>query len=81
MATSRYEIKQWIEEGIEQGATHVIIMCDTFDYEDYPVYVMPGENPREKARRGEMQIIMECYNLSMDIDEQMKEHRAVHWDV
>lgn len=37
------------QEARKQGATHVIIVCDTFnDYkcpeEDYPIFVMPGDN-------------------------------------
>jgi hypothetical protein len=62
----------------------MLVVCDTFDYDDYPVYVKPGEDPRQKAetyQRGEnMQRLMECYSLSMSKEDQMKEHRAFHWD-
>ena len=35
--------KTWLREAKEKGATHVISVCDTFSWEDYPVFVMPGE--------------------------------------
>jgi hypothetical protein len=44
MAATPNEIKEWIAHAKELNATHLISVCDTFDWEDYPVYVMPGEN-------------------------------------
>lgn len=29
----------WIEQGKKLKATHIIVVCDTFDYDDYPVFV------------------------------------------
>jgi len=81
MTTTKFTIKEWIEEGIKRGASHVVIMCDTFDYEDYPVYIMPGEDPAEKRSYENMQRPMECYDLRMDIDAQLNERRANHWDM
>ena len=43
MAASRGDLKRWFEEGVEEGASHMIVVCDTFDYEDYPVFVMPND--------------------------------------
>jgi hypothetical protein len=75
--TTRTEIAQWLTEGKEKGATHTIICCDTFDYEDYPVHVMPGQNPRKCA---EGQRVMEVYSHSLDHKSQLNEHRAFHWE-
>jgi hypothetical protein len=59
----------------------VLIVCDTFDYEEYPKSVMPGCDPRlESKNLGSMQKLMECYSLSMDIDEQVAQRRAFNWD-
>ena len=83
MATTREDISRWLQEGKERGATHMIVVCDTFDWEDYPVYVLPGENVREKAAEydgKEMQKIMEVYSLSQDLEAQLDEHRAGHYD-
>ena len=81
MAATRHDIKEWIDEGIERGASHVVIMCDTWDYEDYPIYIMPGEDPAEKRSYENMQRPMECYDLRMDIEAQLNEQRANHWDM
>jgi hypothetical protein len=40
-------IKEWIVEGINQGAEYLFIVTDRFDWHDYPVYVMPGDDPEE----------------------------------
>jgi len=83
MAATREDIKTWLKNGKKQGATHVIIVCDTFDHDDYPVYVMPHQNARKEyeERNGKnMQRVMEVYNLSMDIALQMAEKRAFHFE-
>lgn len=54
----------------------MIVVCDTFDHEDYPVYVSEDEDVHEKAAEYDecdMQKIMEVYNLSMDIEEQLSQ--------
>ena len=67
-------------EGKARGAHHVVIACDTYDWEDYPVYVMPGETAREKADKlGSMQSVMEVYDLALDLTTQLNEHRSLHW--
>ncbi len=82
MAATINDIKRWLAQGEAKGATHVIVVCDTYDHEDYPVFVMPGENARKKGDecRGDMQRVMECYSLALGIPEQLREHRAQHWD-
>jgi len=47
MAASLEEVNEWIERGKEIGATHIISVCDTFSYEDYPIFVTPGQNLNE----------------------------------
>lgn len=79
MPTSKEDIKGWIKRGQDQGATHLIVVCDTFDWEDYPVYVMSTDNVREKYNYyngPNMQKVMEVYNLSKDIEKQVNQHRA-----
>jgi len=73
------ELKSWLEAGIAKKATHVIIVCDTFDYDDYPVYVSADEDVRKvynSFNGPNMQKVMEVYNLSKPIDEQMSRHRC-----
>jgi hypothetical protein len=81
MAASKTDISEWFDRGLAQGATHMIIVCDTYDYEDYPKYVLPGQDVRvvEKNCNGNMQKVMEVYNLQMDKATQMNERRAFNY--
>jgi hypothetical protein len=44
MAATREDVDRWIKTAKKMGATHIISVCDTFDWSDYPVYVMPEDN-------------------------------------
>jgi hypothetical protein len=82
MAATKEDIEGWIDEGIAQGATHVIVVCDDFNYEDYPVYVMASQIAQEVVdgyNGVNMQRVMEVYDLSLSIEDQLLEHRA--WNV
>lgn len=79
MGTTQDDIRGWIKRGQDKGATHVIVACDTFDWEDYPVLVMPGQDAREIAKQYDgtnMQKLMEVYNLSQDIEQQVSGQRC-----
>lgn len=79
MGTTKEDIRGWLKYGQEQGATHMIVVCDTFDWEDYPVYVMPTDDVHQKfaSYNGpNMQKVMEVYNLSKDIEMQLGKTRA-----
>lgn len=81
MAASRQDISDWFELGVKESKTHMLVVCDMFDYEDYPVYVSDGESAEDKANEYQhksMQKVMEVYDLRMDKTEQMKEFRAWH---
>jgi len=80
MATSKQDIREWLERGKAEGATHVIVVCDTFDHEDYPVFVKPGENIRDRVRSpGEMQRVMEVYAIHDDWDKQLNQFRCFNY--
>jgi hypothetical protein len=77
--TSRQEIEEWFDEGRRQGATHMIVVCDTFDHDDYPSYAAGDAEALEKYKKYDgqnMQRVMEVYDLRQDKAEQMAEHRA-----
>ncbi len=79
MPTTKAMIRDWLERGKEQKATHLIVVCDTFDHEDYPVFVMPGQNARDLYKEyngNNMQRVMEVYNLSKPFDEQLARFRC-----
>lgn len=48
MAASRADVDRWIETAKAGKCEFIISVCDTFDYEDYPVYC---ENREELIRR------------------------------
>lgn len=47
MAVSKQVFESWIVRGKNMGATHLISVCDTFDFDDYPVFVMPSDKLSE----------------------------------
>jgi hypothetical protein len=81
--TTQNEIRGWLERGKRDGATHVIVVCDSFDHDDYPVFVKPTEdvNVRIKEFDGKnMQRIMEVYALHLPLEAQLAEYRSFHCD-
>lgn len=77
------DLTQYFAKAKQLGATHIIIVCDTFDYEDFPVYVMPNEDVRQKEveeKDKPMQRVMEVYSLSRDMMDQYNEPRSFHYD-
>lgn len=83
MGTTKEEISTWFDAGVALGATHMIVACDTFDHEDYPVYVKFGEDVHEKYKEyngQDMQRVMEVYSLRLPKDGQLAEFRAFHFD-
>jgi hypothetical protein len=81
MPTTVEDLKGWFEEGRKKKATHLVVVCDTYDWEDYPVYVKPSEEVKDVVLRfGEnMQRVMEVYCLSKGFHSQeMRGNRA--WD-
>lgn len=76
-------IGEWFDAGVKQGATHMLVVCDTFDYEDYPVYVMPGEDPHEVVNEKtgtNMQSLHEVYALHLPRERQLGERLAMHFE-
>lgn len=81
MALTPGTIKVWFESGQAMGKDYMIIVCDTFSYEDYPVYAHGNGDFLEKYSRyngKNMQRIMEVYDLNMDMETQLDETRAFH---
>lgn len=73
MITSKQDLIQWFDRGVAVGATHMIVMHDSYDHEDYPVFVPVTEDVRDVAKRcGEeaMQRVMEVYRLDLGKDAQ-----------
>lgn len=83
MAGMLDNIRAWIRVGKEKGATHLLIVCDTFKHEEYPVYVLPDRNVKEvydTYSSMKMSKVMEVYSFSKDIEMQLTEDKAMHLD-
>ena len=71
MGTTAEDIKGWFDDGVKQKADYMLVVCDTFDWEDYPVYCSTAEYWKErKAHSANMQRIMESYDLHQSKDSQ-----------
>lgn len=81
MAASTQDIKHWFEQGLKNGSTHLIVVCDTWDWIDYPVYVSAKEDARKIADEhgANMQRVMEVYNLSLPMQEQLDQDRVFNY--
>lgn len=80
--TSSEDISRWFDLGVAKGATHLIVVCDSFSYEDYPVFVVSGQDPHRVANEysSNMQRVMEVYNLHLPKGEQVNSgKRCWNW--
>jgi len=80
MVTTQCMIKDWLNDAVCNGADFLIIACDTFDWDDYPV---PASRLGFWAKynhlnSSNMQKVMEVYDLSMNLQSQLNERRAMH---
>lgn len=83
LVTTRQDIARWYQYGVDIGATHLIVVCDSFSYEDFPDYVYYGHNPQKvvsKWNSQQLYYVMEVYALHLDMNAQLDEHRAWHFD-
>lgn len=72
MGITREAISAWIKEGRALGMQYLIVACDTFDYEDYPIFCKDAQECEKKYKEHDglnMQRVMEVYNLTKQIDE------------
>lgn len=81
MFTTKETIRQWFIKGKKDKATHMIVVCDTFDYTNYPVYVYRKDDVIETIddySGRDMQRIEEVYSMDLDMEEQLAEEIAYH---
>lgn len=79
MAATKADLRGWFRHGVASGHKYLIVLCDTYDWEDYDKYADSREGALEiVASPGDMTKIMEVYDLTMDMEAQMAERRAWH---
>lgn len=78
MAATRQDLRRWFEQGVNSNHQFMIVVCDTFDWEDYPVYCNPVDFAEHyKQSTSNMQKVMEVYDLSLDPDQQLNSKSKV----
>lgn len=78
---SRYDLSSWFNRGLRNGNKYMMVYCDTFDYDDYPVFFDHANDLHtymDNARHAEMTRLMGVYDLSMDKESQIQEGRCMH---
>lgn len=82
MAATKQEIEGWFDRGVEHGHSYMLVICDTFDHEDYPAYAKTERDCLSHYNDpGAMQRVMEVYDLRAEKAEQMNERRAMRLPV
>jgi hypothetical protein len=80
MSTESMKINMWFDEGVQLKRDYMIVVCDTFDYENYPIFVDTKDFDQVYAEYSKnMQRIMEVYNLHMNKETQLLETRTWHF--
>lgn len=75
--TTRAEIAEWYERGVEQGKSFMVVFVDTWDHEDYPAYYDDAEQARAAvAGADQWNRVMEVYDLTRDKVVQIASPRA-----
>lgn len=75
MATQS-DIKRWLKRK-KPHHTHMLVVCDTFSWDDYPVFSTNPTKDRVYYSQN-MQRVMEIYDLNKDLGIQFQEERAIH---
>jgi hypothetical protein len=74
---AKYQISEWFDCGLRAHMRYMAVYRDTFDYTCYPLYYTDAQDYYAKSGEGPDRL-MEVYDLHMDKDLQLNEHRANH---
>jgi len=80
---SKYEINQMLKRAKQQNAKYMIVVCDNYDFSDFPVFVKSKKELEETLQEYAIKRdykIMEVYDMSMDLNKQLNEEKAWHTD-
>jgi hypothetical protein len=75
------EIVEWFSLGVMNGDTHLLLIYDTFDKTEYPIYAKGDDAAADQFRLyngASHQQVKEVFDLRLGTDEQMLEERAWH---
>lgn len=74
MAASKEDVDRWIETAKKDKKEFILSVCDTFDWDDYPVYCK-DEEELEKERKKHNGVNMQRVNEVIRVD---KKGKATH---
>jgi len=75
------EIVEWLSLGVMNGDTHLMVVYDTYDKAEFPVYANGDDAVAEQFRRYNgvnHQQVTEVFDLRLGTEEQLREARAWH---
>lgn len=80
MTTTKELISNWLQRATKEDS-HMLVVFDTFDYEDYPIFVNKNEDVNNKIKHysENMQQVVEVYNLSIDLESQLEANKV--WNI
>lgn len=73
------DISEWFDMGLSSKSEYMIVVCDTFSYEYYPVFCTNSVDCLEKYEKHngqDMQVVKEVYDFRLDKTEQLNSFRA-----
>lgn len=79
MTATRNNIESWLKKPSVENATHMLVVCDTFDNSDYPVYVQANQDVKQvmaEYNARNMQRVEEVYSFAHDLEEQLNTQTA-----
>ncbi len=80
MTATRNDIELWLHQAREQGSGFLIVGHDWWDHENFPIYCKDAaevHDALDRLRCGGNRYD-EVYDMSLSVEEQMQEHRAIH---
>lgn len=80
--TTQDEIRGWLKSDKAFGCSHMLVVCDTFGWEEHPVYVKNKQDIKEVEAlyNNNAQKVLEVYSFSEDIEMQLKSRELSHHD-
>ena len=76
-AQVRQELEEWLKLGRAKKASHMLVVADLFRYENYPIYVLPGQNvflvaDEYRTDPTIMRKLMGIFSYALPLDEQLE---------
>jgi len=83
MAATSSQIRRWFVQGQDNGYKRMVVFCDSFDSSEsccYPHYSNEvGDDLRDAVKKvGDR--LMEVYDLTADLETQMRQARVYNYD-